>query len=94
MLSWIVGYKNPCDEEVKDEVKTEDKTAFIEGKKDTVIVWRNYEEEINKIKEELKQLKMESDERWNRRLSPVSDNTELQTKKKRKKNKTASDAQK
>jgi len=90
MLSWIVGYKNPCDEEeLKTEDKTEDKTAVIEGKKENIIVWKDYETELQKIKEELKQLKIESDERWNRRLSPVSD-TELNTRKKRKKNKNAS----
>jgi len=93
MFSWFIGYKNPCDEEeVKtEEVKTEDKTAVIEGKKDTVIFWRDYEIEIQKIKEELRQLKIETDKKWAERLSPVSDNTELQTKKKRKKNKSASD---
>lgn len=97
MFSWIVGYKNPCDEELKTEVKSEEvKTEtipVIEGKKDTIIRWRDYDTDIQKIKEELRQLKIESDERWNKRLSPVSD-TELTTRKKRKKNKNASDNQK
>lgn len=107
MFSWIVGYKNPSDEvkekDSKEEVKIEPpqklerSTAVWQGKKDDVIYWADYEKQIKEIREDLDKLKIESDERWAKRLSPVMTNRELvaeSPKKKRKKSKTASDAQK
>jgi hypothetical protein len=98
MFSWI-GYKNPSEEVKEEEVKIEPpqklerSTAVWQGKKDDVIYWKDYDEVLKKLREDLDQLKIESDERWNKRLSPVMNNKELiieSPKKKRKKSKTAS----
>ena len=100
MFSWIVGYKNPSEEPLENDKKEEIKIdppqklerSVCEGKKDDVIYWADYEKQIKEIREDLNKLKIESDERWNKRLSPVMTNRELgdSPKKKRKKNRTAS----
>ncbi len=103
MFSWIVGYKNPSDEvkekDAKEEVKIEPpqklerSTAVWQGKKDDVIYWKDYDEVLKKLREDLDKLKIESDERWNKRLSPVMTDRQLEpTKKKRKKSRTNSTA--
>ena len=105
MFSWLIGYKseanvsldakNPSDEPLEKEIKTDPPQKLekvCQGKKDDVIYWADYEKQIKEIREDLNKLKIESDERWNKRLSPVMTNRELveSPKKKRKKNRTAS----
>lgn len=46
---------------------------------DDVIKWKDYDEEIKKIREELEKLKIDTDKKWEARLSPV-----MKTRKKRK----------
>ena len=94
------GVKNPSDEPLEKDKKEEEikidppqkLEKVCQGKKDDVIYWADYEKQIKEIREDLNKLKIESDERWNKRLSPVMTNRELveSPKKKRKKNRTAS----
>lgn len=94
--------EDPKEENAKKIEEEEDKKLQIEippppplvrqigyhkAKTDDVIYWKNYEDELKKIREELKNIKIESDKRWNDRLSPV-----LQTRSVRKKRKKKSES--
>ena len=97
MFYWLFGYKQEDDvkkedtEENKDNdddipsappVLKREKSYYKECKKDDVIKWKDYDSAIAEIREELKQLKVESDKKWEARLSPVM---ETRRKKRRKK---------
>ena len=101
MLSWLLGYKqedDPKEEEAK-KIEEEDgeippppelkrEQGYYEGNLNDVIRWKSYDEDIKQIREELKQLKIESDKKWEARLSPVM---ETRRKKRRKKSASAVD---
>ena len=102
MFYWLFGYKQEDDpkedtEENKDDDDSNDippppvlkreKSYYKECKKDDVIKWKDYDSAIAEIREELKQLKVESDKKWEARLSPVM---ETRRKKRRKKSTSAS----
>lgn len=101
MFYWLFGYKQEDDtkedtEENKDNdddipsdppVLKREKSYYKECKKDDVIKWKDYDSAIAEIREELKQLKVESDKKWEARLSPVM---ETRRKKRRKKSTSAS----
>ena len=102
MFYWLFGYKQEDDvkkedtEENKDNdddipsdppVLKREKSYYKECKKDDVIKWKDYDSAIAEIREELKQLKVESDKKWEARLSPVM---ETRRKKRRKKSLSAS----
>jgi len=53
---------------------------YKECKKEDIIKWKDYDKELQEIREELRKIKIDSDEKWKARLSPV-----LQTKSVRKK---------
>ena len=59
---------------------------YKECNKDDVIKWKDYDSAIAEIRKELKQLKIETDKKWEARLSPVM---ETRRKKRRKKNASA-----
>ena len=101
MLSWLFNYKQEDDEKEQNAKKIEDNDDDIppappvlekqqgyykECKVDDVIRWKNYDDDIKQIREELKQLKVETDEKWKARLSPVM---ETRRKKRRKKSTSA-----
>jgi len=102
MFYWLFGYKQEDDpkedtEENKDDddlsdippppVLKREKSYYKECKVDDVIRWKSYDEDIKQIREELKKLKIESDKKWEARLSPVM---ETRRKKRRKKSASAS----
>lgn len=101
MFYWLFGYKQEDDpkedtEENKDNdddipsappVLKREKSYYKECKKDDIIKWKDYDSAIAEIREELKQLKIESDKKWEARLSPVM---ETRRKKRRKRSTSAS----
>ena len=104
MFSWLLGFKQEDDEQEKDAKKIEEEEGEIppappvlekqigyykECKVDEVIKWADYDSAIAEIREELKQLKIESDEKWKARLSPVLETRSVR-KKRRKKSLSAS----
>ena len=105
MFSWLLGYKQEDDEQEKEAKKIEEEEGEIppppvlkreqayykECKVDDVIKWKNYDTAIAEIREELKLLKVESDEKWKARLSPVM---ETRRKKRRKKSTSAVETEK
>lgn len=105
MFSWLLGYKQEDDEQEKEAKKIEEEEGEIppppelkreqgyykECKVDDVIRWKNYDTAIAEIREELKLLKVESDEKWKARLSPVM---ETRRKKRRKKSTSAVETEK
>ena len=62
---------------------------YKECKVDEVIKWADYDFAIAEIRKELKQLKIESDEKWKARLSPALQTRSVR-KKRRKKSTSAS----
>jgi len=98
MFSWLLGYKqedDPKEEEAK-KIEEEDgeippppklkrEQGYYEGNLNDVIRWKSYDEDIKQIREELKQLKIESDKKWEARLSPV-----METRRKKRRKKSAS----
>ena len=100
MFSWLLGYKqedDPKEEEAKKIEEEEgeipsappvlkrEKSYYKECNKDDVIKWKDYDSAIAEIREELKQLKIESDKKWEARLSPV-----METRRKKRRKKSAS----
>lgn len=93
MFSWLMGYKQEETKEDKEARKIEEEDEVIppppelkreqgyykECSIDDVIKWKDYDEEIKKIREELEKLKIDTDKKWEARLSPV-----MKTRKKRK----------
>ena len=98
MFYWLFGYKQEDDVKKEDtkENKDDDDSNDIppppelkreqgyykECKVDDVIRWKNYDTAIAEIREEINKLKIETDEKWKARLSPVM---ETRRKKRRKK---------
>ena len=103
MFYWLFGYKQEDDVKKEDtkENKDDDDSNDIppppelkrqvgyykECKVDDVIRWKSYDEDIKQIREEIQKLKIETDEKWKARLSPVM---ETRRKKRRKKSVSAS----
>ena len=103
MFYWLFGYKQEDDVKKEDtkENKDDDDSNDIppppelkreqgyykECKVDDVIRWKNYDTAIAEIREEINKLKIETDEKWKARLSPVM---ETRRKKRRKKSVSAS----
>ena len=103
MFSWLLGYKQEDDvkkedtKENKDDNDSDDippppelkreQGYYKECKVDDVIRWKNYDTAIAEIREEINKLKIETDEKWKARLSPVM---ETRRKKRRKKSVSAS----
>ncbi len=103
MFYWLFGYKQEDDVKKEDtkENKDDDDSNDIppppelkrqvgyykECKVDDVIKWRDYDKSIAEIREEIQKLKIETDEKWKARLSPVM---ETRRKKRRKKSVSAS----
>ena len=103
MLSWLLGYKQEDDKKEEDAKKIEDNDDlsdippppelkreqgyYKECKVDDVIRWKNYDDDIKQIREELEKIKIDTDKKWNARLSPVM---ETRKKKRRKRSTSAS----
>jgi len=99
MLNWLFGYKQEDDPKEEEAKKIEEEEGEIppppelkreqgyykECKVDEVIKWADYDSAIAEIREELKQLKIESDKKWEARLSPV-----METRRKKRRKKSAS----
>jgi hypothetical protein len=102
MFSWLLGYKQEDDKKEEDAKKIEDnddlsdippppelkrEQGYYEGNLNDVIRWKSYDEDIKQIREELEKIKLDSDKKWEARLSPVM---ETRKKKRRKRSTSAS----
>ena len=98
MFSWLLGYKQEDDPKEEEAKKIEEEEGeippppelkreqgYYEGNLNDVIRWKSYDEDIKQIREELKKLKIESDKKWEARLSPV-----METRRKKRRKKSAS----
>jgi predicted AlkP superfamily phosphohydrolase/phosphomutase len=88
MFSWLLGYKQDDDID-ENEIPPPPKLVREQGyykecNKDDIIKWKDYDKAIEEIREEIKKLKIDSDEKWNNRLSPVLETRSIRKKKKRK----------
>ena len=99
MFWWLLGYKQEdsnneeeeeCEIPPTPELKRE-QGYYKECSKDDVIKWKDYDKAIADIREEIQKLKVETDEKWKARLSPVM---ETRRKKRRKKSTSAVENQK
>jgi hypothetical protein len=82
---WLFGYKTDDDTEEKPKedndgdlsnippppVLTRQQGYYKECKNDDIIKWKDYDKELQEIREEIKKIKIDSDEKWKARLSPV-----------------------
>lgn len=98
MFYWLFGYKQEDNVKKEDTKENKDDNDsddiphppelkrqvgyYKECKVDDVIRWKSYDEDIKQIREEIQKLKIETDEKWKARLSPV---VETRRKKRRKK---------
>ena len=101
MLSWLMGYRQEDDKKEEDAKKIEEEDGeipsappilkreqgYYEGNLKDVIRWKNYDDDIKQIREELEKIKIDTDKKWNARLSPVM---ETRKKKRRKRSTSAS----